>query len=95
MLQRKYIEQCFGWVKLIGPIRQVMVRGLDKVNQTLTMTVYKLARLRILAALGAAVRRDHERVTAFIVADWPPGRSFVPGMAALRPDPTSRPSGFP
>jgi transposase len=51
--KRKCIEQCFGWGKLIGPMRQVMVRGLDKVDQllTLTMAVYNLTRLRSLAQL--------------------------------------------
>jgi transposase len=51
--KRKCIEQCFGWGKLIGPIRQVMVRGLDKVDQlfTLTMAAYNLTRLRTLAPL--------------------------------------------
>ena len=51
--KRKRIEQCFGWGKLIGPIRQVMVRGLDKVDQllTLTMAAYNLTRLRTLAQL--------------------------------------------
>ncbi|WP_088279124.1 IS5 family transposase [Ideonella sp. A 288] len=51
--RRKRIEQCFGWGKVIGPIRQVMVRGLDKVDQvlTLTMAAYNLTRLRSLANL--------------------------------------------
>ena len=51
--KRKRIEQCFGWGKLIGPIRQVMVQGLDKVDQllTLTMAAYNLTRLRTLAQL--------------------------------------------
>jgi len=51
--KRKHIEQCFGWGKLIGPIRQVMVHGLDKVDQllTLTMAAYNLTRLRTLAQL--------------------------------------------
>ena len=51
--KRKCIEQCFGWGKVIGPIRQVMVRGLDKVDQllTLTMAAYNLTRLRSLAQL--------------------------------------------
>ena len=51
--KRKRIEQCFGWGKLIGPMRQVMVQGLDKVDQllTLTMTAYNLTRLRNLAQL--------------------------------------------
>jgi transposase len=49
--KRKCIEQCFGWGKSIGPMRQVMVRGLDKVDQllTLTMAAYNLTRLRTLA----------------------------------------------
>ncbi len=51
--KRKCIEQCFGWGKFIGPMRQVMVRGLDKVDQllTLTMAAYNLTRLRTLAPL--------------------------------------------
>lgn len=51
--KRKRIEQCFGWGKVIGPIRQVMVQGLDKVDQllTLTMAAYNLTRLRTLAQL--------------------------------------------
>ena len=38
---------------MIGPIRQVMVQGLDKVDQllTLTMAAYNLTRLRTLAHL--------------------------------------------
>lgn len=55
-LQRSYgwqIEQCFGWGKSIGPIRQMMVRGLAKVDQvfTLTMAAYNLTRLRGLAGV--------------------------------------------
>lgn len=55
--RRKCIEQCFGWGKTIGPIRQVMVRGLAKVDQllTLTMAAYNLTRLRTLAALRPAL----------------------------------------
>ena len=51
--KRKCIEQCFGWGKVIGPIRQVMVQGLDRVDQllTLTMAAYNLTRLRTLAQL--------------------------------------------
>ena len=50
---RKRIEQCFGWGKTVGPLAQVMVRGLDKVDQllTLTMAAYNLTRLRTLAQL--------------------------------------------
>ena len=48
--KRKLIEQGFGWGKTIGPIRQVMVRGLKKVDQlfVLTMTAYNLTRMRTL-----------------------------------------------
>ena len=51
--KRKRIEQCFGWGKQVGALRQVMVRGLKKVDQllTLTMAAYNLTRLRSLAKL--------------------------------------------
>ena len=51
--KRKRIEQCFGWGKVIGPMRQIMVKGLAKVDQlvTLTMAAYNLTRLRTLAQL--------------------------------------------
>ncbi|WP_206193373.1 transposase, partial [Xanthomonas citri] len=51
--KRKLIEQGFGWAKLIGRIRQVMVRGLDKVDQifVLNMTAYNLVRMRTLGQL--------------------------------------------
>jgi len=46
-------EQGFGWAKFVGPIRQVMVRGLHKVDQlfVLTMTAYNLTRMRTLDAI--------------------------------------------
>ena len=31
--KRKLIEQGFGWAKTVGRIRQVMMRGLKKVDQ--------------------------------------------------------------
>jgi transposase len=48
--KRKLIEQGFGWAKFIGPMRQVMVRGLKKVDQlfVLTMAAYNLTRMRSL-----------------------------------------------
>ncbi len=51
--KRKLIEQGFGWGKLIGPIRQVMVRGVKKVEQVfmLTMTTYNLVRMRTLGQI--------------------------------------------
>ncbi len=48
--KRKRIEQGFGWAKTVGHIRQVLVRGLQKVDQmfVLTMAAYNLTRLRTL-----------------------------------------------
>jgi hypothetical protein len=48
--KRKLIEQGFGWAKVIGPIRQVMVRGINKVDQVfmMAMTAYNLVRMRSL-----------------------------------------------
>ncbi len=47
---RKRIEQGFGWAKSIGSIRQVMVRGLRRVDQlfVLNMAAYNLVRMRSL-----------------------------------------------
>jgi transposase len=51
--KRKLIEQGFGWAKTVGGMRQVMVRGLKKVDQmfVLTMAVYNLVRLRSLGQI--------------------------------------------
>jgi transposase len=48
--KRKLIEQGFGWAKTVGNIRQVMVRGLERVDQmfVLTMAAYNLVRMRSL-----------------------------------------------
>ena len=51
--KRKLIEQGFCWAKTIGNMRQMMVRGLQKVDQmfVLTMAAYNLTRMRSLAQL--------------------------------------------
>ena len=51
--KRKLIEQGFGWAKTVGRIRQVMVRGLKRVDQifVLTMTAYNLTRMRTLGQI--------------------------------------------
>lgn len=51
--KRKLIEQGFGWGKTVGRIRQVMLRGLKKVDQifVLTMTAYNLTRMRTLGGV--------------------------------------------
>jgi transposase len=51
--KRKLIEQGFGWAKTVGRMRQVMVRGLKKVDQmfVLTMAAYNLVRMRTLGQI--------------------------------------------
>jgi IS5 family transposase len=51
--KRKLIEQGFGWAKTVGGIRQVMVRGLARVDQmfVLTMAAYNLTRMRTLGQI--------------------------------------------
>ncbi len=53
--KRKLIEQGFGWAKTVGSMRQVMVRGLKKVDQmfVLTMAAYNLVRMRTLGQIRA------------------------------------------
>jgi transposase len=55
--KRKLIEQGFGWAKTVGGMRQVMVRGLKKVDQmfVLTMAAYNLVRMRTLGQIRAQV----------------------------------------
>ena len=55
--KRKVIKQGFGWAKFVGPMRQVMVRGIKKVDQlfVLTMAVYNLVRMRTLGELRQAL----------------------------------------
>lgn len=50
---RKRIEQGFGWAKTVGQVRQVMVRGLQKVSQifVLNMAAYNLVRMRSLGQI--------------------------------------------
>ena len=51
--KRKLIEQGFGWAKTVGRIWQVMVRGLERVDQmfVLTMGAYNLTRMRTLGKI--------------------------------------------
>lgn len=55
--KRKLIEQGFGWAKTVGGMRQVMVRGLKKVDQmfVLTMAAYNLVRMRTLGQIRPQV----------------------------------------
>jgi hypothetical protein len=48
----KQVEQCFGWAKHIGPMRQVVLRDW-KAQHLLkhTIAAYSLTRLRTLAAV--------------------------------------------
>ncbi|WP_354411306.1 IS5 family transposase [Marinobacterium sp. MBR-111] len=48
MRQRKRVEEPFGWGKTIGPIRQVMMRGREKVHSLFqfTMMGWNLIRMR-------------------------------------------------
>jgi len=51
--RRKVIEQGFGWAKQIDNIRQVMVRGIKRVDQVfvLVMAAYNLVRMRTLGQI--------------------------------------------
>jgi hypothetical protein len=53
--QRKLIERVFGWSKLDRPLRQVKLRGLDRVDwfYRLTIAAYDLMRMRRLIPIEA------------------------------------------
>ena len=50
--KRKRVEQSFGWMKMVGMLKKVKLRGIDKVGWLFTFTgaAYKLCRLRNLMA---------------------------------------------
>ncbi|WP_157128389.1 IS5 family transposase [Cupriavidus sp. USMAA2-4] len=56
--KRKLIERSFGWVKTVGHMRQVMVRGLKRVDQmfVLSMAAYNLVRMRSLGQYRPQLR---------------------------------------
>jgi transposase len=53
--KRKLIERVFGWSKLTGPLRQVKLRGLARVDwfYRLTIAAYNLVRMRRLIPIQA------------------------------------------
>src|ERR1700692_3979038 len=50
--KRKRVEQSFGWMKMVGMLKKVKLRGIDKVGWLFTFTgaAYNLSRLRNLMA---------------------------------------------
>ena len=50
--KRKRVEQSFGWMKIVGMLKKVKLRGIDKVGWLFTFTgaAYNLCRLRNLMA---------------------------------------------
>jgi transposase/IS5 family transposase len=50
--KRKRVEQSFGWMKMVGALKKVKLRGMDKVGWLFTFTgaAYNLCRLRNLIA---------------------------------------------
>lgn len=53
--KRKRVEQSFGWMKMIGMLKKVKLRGIEKVGWLFTFTgaAYNLCRLRKLMAAEA------------------------------------------
>jgi len=53
--KRKLIERVFGWSKLDRPLRQVKLRGLERVDwfYRLTIVAYDLVRMRRLIPIQA------------------------------------------
>ena len=55
--KRKRVEEIFGWLKTIGLLRQVKLRGQRRVGCllfTFAAALYNLVRIRNLVAAGAA-----------------------------------------
>ena len=54
MRKRKRIEEIFGWLKTVGQVRKVKLRGLDRVDWmfTFSLAAYNLVRMKNLCATG-------------------------------------------
>jgi hypothetical protein len=50
--KRKRVEQSFGWMKMVGMLKKVKLRGIDKIGWLFTFTgaAYNLCRLQNLMA---------------------------------------------
>ncbi|WP_369857852.1 transposase [Candidatus Thalassolituus haligoni] len=53
---RKRVEEPFGWGKTVGPLRQLKVKGLAKVNSALEMTMMAYNLVRMAKLQGQSVR---------------------------------------
>ncbi len=53
--RRKRVEEIFGWEKVVGGIRKVKVRGLDRVAAlfTVALAAFNLVRMRKLVPVSA------------------------------------------
>jgi hypothetical protein len=51
-IENRPVEQSFGWMKMVGMLRKVKLRGIEKVGWLFTFTgaTYNLCRLRNLMA---------------------------------------------
>src|SRR4030067_242551 len=60
--KRKRVEQSFGWMKMIGLLRKMKLRGLQKVGWWFTFVgaAYNLIRLRRMGAAAAAGGGTHK-----------------------------------
>jgi transposase len=58
MNKRKIVEQVFGWSKMVGALRQVMLRGLERVDLKvmLTFTAFNLTKMRRLLGWTGKMR---------------------------------------
>jgi hypothetical protein len=79
--QRKSIEQGFGWAKTVGHMRQVLMRGLEKVDQmfVLTMTAYNLTLSHTIGQVRLQGTPEFDTSTPFFAHFewWPPYESIT------------------
>ncbi|MDQ0083883.1 hypothetical protein J2W35_004249 [Variovorax boronicumulans] len=83
--KRKLIEQGFGWAKFVGPIRQVMVRGIKKVvrvrsgerREVVAQALSDGERLRLVQHVVAHERVDIAQVLRRLCPVQQPERKIV------------------
>ncbi len=58
--KRKGVEQSFGWMKMVGMLRKVKLRGMDKVRWLFTLYWSRLQPLPIAKPNGPSMTSDSD-----------------------------------
>jgi hypothetical protein len=79
--KRKRVEEIFGWLKTVGPLRKVKYRGVELVDWIFRfeLAAYNLVRIRNLTMVGAGLARGSQGRRGRTVGPSPTVFPFIRG----------------